>query len=118
MGVGDPKRVRWAVRPDGRHIGYVTVTAYPDRDLLLSAAGSPYSEVVVSDLGERHVALFQQFKEHWLIHCGPTYTITAAAGELGAKHVEPLAAFALRHRGDSNPVLAAALKVQLERLLT
>ncbi len=27
----------------------------------------PYFEFVVSDLNEKHVALFQRFKQHWLL---------------------------------------------------
>ena len=116
MGLGDPKRVRSAVRAWG-HIGYVTVVGYPDRDLILFSAGSPYSEIVVSDLKEKHVALLQEFKEHWLIHCGPTYDTTSAAGRLTDKQVMKLAAYALRHCGDAAPVLVEALKAHVERML-
>ncbi|QJW96280.1 hypothetical protein [Frigoriglobus tundricola] len=117
MGFGDPKRVRTSVRSWGRHIGYVTVVTYPDRDLTLHPEGSPYSEVVVSGLDEKHVALLQEFKEHWLVHCGPTYDTTTAAGRLTAKQVTALAAYALLHRHDAAPVLIEAIKAHVENML-
>jgi hypothetical protein len=117
MSVGDPKRVRSSVRHRGRHIGYVTVATYPDRDLICFSAGSPYSEVVVSDLTEKHVALFQEFKEHWLVHCGPTYDTTNASGRLTGAQVMALAAFALLHRDQPAPVLVEALKTHVEVML-
>lgn len=117
MGFGDPKWVRTSVRSWGRHIGYVTVVTYPDRDLILHSEGSPHSEIVVSGLDEKHVALLQEFKEHWLIHCGPTYDTTNAAGRLTDKQVMKLAVYALRHRHDAAPVLAEALKAHVERMI-
>ena len=117
MGLGDPKRARSSVRHRGRHIGYVSVATYPDRDLICFSAGSPYSEVVVSDLTEKHVTLFQEFKEHWLVHCGPTYDTTNASGRLNGTQVMALAVFALRHKDDPPPALVDALKAHVERLL-
>jgi hypothetical protein len=117
MAWGDPKRVRSAVRHKDEHLGYVTVTTYPDRDLTLFPEGSPYAEVAVSDLSEHHVALFQRFKEHWLIHCGTTYVTTDTARALSEAHVQLLATFALEHCGEPTPILAASLKAQIERLL-
>lgn len=110
-------RVRRAVLHRADHVGYVTVTTYPGRDLTAFTEGSPYSEVVVADLKERHVALFQRYKEHWLIHCGTDYVTTAAAGELAEPHVSELAVFALRHRDFPPAVLVAVLKAHVERLL-
>jgi hypothetical protein len=119
MAWGDPQWVRSSVYYRGAHVGYVTTTSYPDRDLTLFPEGSPYAEVAVSDLNEGHVALFQRFKEHWLIYCGASYA-TAAAGELSAEHVQQLAVSALRYHYQNQPgrVRTAALKVQIERLLT
>jgi hypothetical protein len=117
MALGDPKRVRTAVRDRGEHVGYVTIVSYPDRDLTFFPEGTPYAEVVVSDLADRHVALFQRFKEHWLVHCGTNYATTDAAGDLTDRAVWSLATFALRHRARPNPVLAGALKKQIERSL-
>ncbi len=115
--MGDPKRVRRSVLDAGVHVGYVTVVSYPDRDLLPFAAGSPYSEVVVSDLAERHVVLLQRFKEHWLVHCGTRYGTTDRSGELTDAQVVRFAAFALSHRGRPGAGLVEALKARVERLL-
>ena len=117
MGLGDPKRARTAVRHNGNHIGYLTTVGYPDRDLTMFPEGSPYSEVVVSDLKDRHVALLQRFKAHWLVHCGSTYDTTDAAGELTPAQVAALAVFALEHRGHAEPVLVEALKAHVEAML-
>ena len=61
----EPKWVRVSMRRDGNHLGSVTTVSYPNRDLTAFPEGSPYFEIVVADLGERHVALLQRFKEHW-----------------------------------------------------
>ncbi len=114
---GDPKRTRTAVRDKSDHIGYLTTISYPDRDLTAFSEGSPYFEVVVSDLGEKHVALLQRFKEHWLIHCGGSYDTTAAGGALTDKHLTVLAVFALWHANDAPAVRVAVLKAHVERLL-
>ena len=117
MARGDPRRVRVAVRHKGDHVGYVTVTSYPDRDITAFSEGSPYFEVAVSDLAERHVALFQQFREHWLIHCGTDYGTTDAGGDLSESQIMRLAAFAIRFRDQPAAVLIDALKAHVERLL-
>lgn len=117
MPLGDPKRVRTAVRVRGGHIGYVTVVTYPDRDLLSFSAGSPYSEIVVSDLKDGHVALLQEFREHWLVHCGRIYETTTAHGRLTASHVTSLAVFALRHRDQPPAALSKALAVLVDEML-
>jgi len=117
MSWGDPKRVRTAVRHKAEHIGYVTTTSYPDRDLAMFPEGSPYSEIVVSDLRERHIALLQRFKEHWLIHCGPTYDTTEGVGELNDAQVMKLAIFALQNCAHASSALVEELKLQVERML-
>lgn len=117
MSLGDPKRVRTAVRDRGEHVGYVTVVTYPNRDLIAFSAGSPYSEVVVSDLKEKHVALLQEFREHWLVHCGSTYETTTARGRLTASQVASLAAVALRHRDQPPAALSGALAALVDKML-
>ncbi|MBN9118767.1 MAG: hypothetical protein J0I06_06345 [Planctomycetes bacterium] len=117
MSLGDPNRVRTAVRDRGNHIGYVTVVTYPDRDLLHYSAGSPYSEIVVSDLNDGHVALLQEFKEHWLVHCGSAYETTSGSGRLKSARVMALAVFALQNSDRSAPVLSKLLKAQVDRAL-
>jgi hypothetical protein len=114
---GEPKRVRTSVLHAGRHVGYVTTVGYPDRDLTAFPEGTPYSEVVVADLSDRHVALLQRFRQHWLVHCGDQYTTTSAAGELKAEQIAKLAVFALVHAGEGGAVLAAVLKGEVERML-
>jgi hypothetical protein len=117
VSASDPKRVRSAVLHKGDHIGYVTVITYPGRDLTAFSEGSPYSEFAVSDLAEKHVVLLQRFKEHWLIHCGTTYGTTDGAGELTGTQVMQLAVLVLRHRDHTGPVLVAALKSHVEKML-
>ena len=58
----EPKWVRASVRRDGNHLGSVTTVSYPNRDLTAFPEGIPYFEIVIADLGERHVALLQRFK--------------------------------------------------------
>ena len=118
MARGDPKRTRTAVRDSSGHIGYLTTVGYPDRDIAAFPEGSPYSEAVVSDLGEQHVALLQQFKAHWLIHCGNSYATTDAGGALTDRQLAALAAFALHHANDTPAVLVAALAAHVEQMLT
>ncbi|MCI0701474.1 MAG: hypothetical protein L0241_10370 [Planctomycetia bacterium] len=100
----EPIRTRSSVRQNANHLGYLTTVSYPHRDLTAFPEGSPYSEVVVSDLNEKHVALFQRFKQHWLIHCGNYYRTTESAGELRNEQVLELAVFALSHQ--DKPALA------------
>jgi hypothetical protein len=113
----EPKWVRASVRHAGNHIGSITTVSYPNRDLTAFPEGSPYFEVVIADLSERHVALLQRFRQHWLIHCGDTYETTRVSGELSPEEIFELAAFALLHRIDPPPVLASALGLQVEGLL-
>ena len=113
----EPKRTRRSVRDETTHFGYVTTVGYPNRDLTAFPEGSPYSEVVVSDLRDRHLALLQRFKQHWLIHCGDTYETADACGELTDEQIAGLALFALAHATDTAEVLAAALKAEVERML-
>lgn len=113
----EPKWVRASVRQAGNHIGSVTTVSYPNRDLTAFPEGSPYFEVVIPDLSERHVALLQHFRQHWLIHCGDTYETTSVSGELSPEEIVELAAFALLHRTDPPPILASALGVQIEGML-
>jgi hypothetical protein len=117
MAWGDPKRVRVAVRHGGMHLGYVTTTTYPDRDITAFTEGSPYSEVAVSDLAEEHVALLQRFKHHWLIHCGTSYATTEIGGALTDAQIAELAAYALRNKDHAGAALAAALRALAERML-
>ena len=117
MGWDNPKRTRVAVRDRWQHTGYVTVVEYPGRDFELFPEGSPYFEVAVSDLDERHVALFQRFKEHWLIHCGNRYDTTDRSGGLTAKQITRLASLALQHAGENNVVLLLTLKKEMDRML-
>ena len=114
---GDPTRARTAVRHNSDHLGYLTTVGYPDRDISTHAEGSPYFEAVVSDLKERHVALLQRFKAHWLVHCGETYDTTDTGGELSAAQLMALAAFALRHKDAPPPVLVEALNTHIETML-
>jgi hypothetical protein len=117
MSRGDPKRTRTSVVDGGRHVGYATVVEYPDRDLSAFPEGMPYYELAVSDLAERHVALLQRFKQHWLIHCGSDYDTADASGALTAKQVGRLAALALRLAADTAEVRLAALKREVEKML-
>ena len=113
----EPKRVCGSVRRNGRHVGNFTTVGYPNRDLTAFPEGTPYSEVVVSDLAGGHVALLQRFKQHWLVHCGGEYATTAAGGELSAEQVAKLAGFALEHAGQAADVRVALLQAEVERML-
>ena len=104
--------VTGSVRYKGRHLGYVTVVSYPNRDITALTEGSPYSEVVIADLREEHVALLQRYKEHWLIHCGGCYGITGRGGELGDGPAMRIAQNVLL-----DEVRGAALVDRLEALL-
>src|SRR5262245_37935687 len=113
----EPKWVRASVRHDSNHLGSVTTVSYPNRDLTAFPEGSPYFEIVVADLAERHVALLQRFKQHWLIHCGDIYVTTRFGGELTSNQIATLAVFALLHRTDLPAVLSAALESYIEEML-
>ena len=113
----DPKRNRTAVRRNGVPLGYITITSYPNRDLTAFPEGSPYFEVAVANVGERHVALFQRFKRHWLIHCGSRYEAVDVRIGLAADQIEALALFALEHESDGPEWLLASLKSRLLALI-
>jgi hypothetical protein len=117
MARGDPVRVRAAVHDRGAHVGSVTTVGYPDRDLTAFPEGQPWSEVVVSDLAGAHVALFQRFRQHWLVHCGPAYDTADAAGPLDAARTLELAVLALRLRADPPAARSAELAAHLEAVL-
>src|SRR5688572_8817677 len=99
MGLNDPVRVRRSVYHGRVHLGYVTTLRYPGRDLDLFPEGMPWAEVVVADAAERHVALLQRFKQHWLVQCGPNYGTTSRGGELSEEQAERIARFALGEVG-------------------
>jgi hypothetical protein len=113
----EPIRTRNSVRQNANHLGYLTTVSYPHRDLTAFPEGSPYFEVVVSDLNEKHVALFQRFKQHWLIHCGSYFRTTEASGELQDEQILELAIFALHHQNKPAVALVAALKAEIEEML-
>ena len=117
MGWSEPKRTRTAVRYKSDHVGYVTTVGYPGRDLTAFSEGSPYSEVVISDLNDRHVALLQRYKEHWLVQCGAHYRTTDRPGELSDRQVMRLAVFALLQAGEPAGALVDALKARLDGML-
>lgn len=113
----EPKWIRVSVRHKGNHLGSVTTVSYPNRDLTAFPEGSPYFEIVVANLAERHVALLQRFKQHWLIHCGVAYVTTRVAGELTDNQVASLAIHALSHQTDPPILLASALEAHIEAML-
>ena len=82
LGWSEPKRIRRSINVQDRHLGYVTLIAYPNRDVTAFAEGSPYREMMIADPREGHVALLQRFKEHWLIQCGNNYGTTNYGGIL------------------------------------
>jgi hypothetical protein len=114
---GGPRRVRAAVRHKERHVGYLTTVDYPGRDLAAFPEGTPHAEYVVSDLAERHVALLQRFKQHWLVHCGGDHATTTEGGELTAEQITKLAVFSLEHANTAGDVLVAVLKIGVEKML-
>jgi hypothetical protein len=117
MSWSEPERTRVAVRHWGRHIGYVTIVDYAGRDFELFPEGSPYFEVAVSDLNEKHVALFQRFKQHWLIHCGNNYDTADGNGALTPRQITRLATLALQNATENGEALLARLKREVERVL-
>lgn len=115
---GDPVRARESVCDDrGAPAGYLTTVGYPDRDISAFAEGTPHFEIVVADLHERHVALAQRFKAHWLIRCGRVYEATEVGGELTPERVRELAALALVLRVTPPAARAARLKEHIETAL-
>lgn len=114
---GDPVRTRESVYDRGAPAGYLTTVGYPDRDLSAFAEGTPHFEIVVADLHERHVALAQRFKAHWLVRCGRAYAATEVGGELAPDRVRELAALALALRGAPPAARAERLKEHIETAL-
>jgi hypothetical protein len=117
MSWSEPKRTRRSVHRGTIHLGYVTVVSYPDRDLMFLPEGTPFSEVVIADTAENHVALLQRFKAHWLIQCGEHYGTADVAGELSESQIMDLALDVLSdaERGEE---LVDALEAQLKRFVT
>jgi hypothetical protein len=111
------RRTRTSVLDGGRHVGYATVVEYPDRDIAAFAEGTPYYELAVADLAEKHVALFQRFKQHWLIHCGGDYDTAEVSGTLSAGQAGRLAVLALRLAADSAEVRIATLTREVGAML-
>ena len=117
MSLNDPVRVRRSVYRGWTHAGYVTTLRYPGRDLDLFPEGMPWAEVVIADAAEKHVALLQRFKRHWLVQCGRAYGTTLRAGELSEAQALRLARFALAQTDTPADALAERLIEQLDRLL-
>ena len=116
LGWSEPKRSRRSVHFQDRHLGYVTLIAYPNRDLTAFSEGSPYREIVIADAREGHVALLQRYKEHWLIQCGECYGTTDRSEPLSEDAAMVLAAFALR-QFETGEFLVAAIKTFVERVM-
>lgn len=114
MAWSDPKREHCSVRDGDQHIGYLTIISYPNRDVTAFPEGTPYFEVVIAGLGNRHVALLQRFKEHWLVHCGTIYETTTCGGELTEPQIESLARFALRSTVEAPSARAIQLRERIE----
>ena len=115
-GWSEPKRVRRSVHANDRHLGYVTMISYPNRDLTAFSEGSPHREIVIADEREGHVALLQRFKEHWLIQCGKCYGTTDRSEPIGEAQAMELASFTLR-QFESGEFLVAVIKQQMEKLM-
>ena len=112
----NPKRVRRSINVGDRHLGYVTLVSYPNRDVTALSEGSPYREIVVSDPRERHVALLQRFKEHWLVQCGEQYDTTERGGILNETQALRLALFTLEQTW-TGELLVKAVASELDRIL-
>ena len=112
-GWNEPKRIRRSIHVRERHLGYVTLVAYPNRDVTAFTEGSPYREVVIADEHEGHVALLQRFKEHWLVHCGTSYDTTERVVEMTEVLAIHLATFALQ-RGERGEPLVEVLKQAMD----
>jgi hypothetical protein len=113
LGWHEPKRIRRSVHWKDRHLGYVTLVAYPNRDITAFTEGSPYREVVISDEREGHIALLQRFKAHWLIQCGECYGTTEQAREMTEELAMKLAMFALRS-GEQGDRLVELMRLVLD----
>lgn len=117
MSWSEPKRVRRSVHRGTVHLGYVTVISYPDRDLMFLPEGTPFSEIVIANTAEMHVALLQRFKAHWLIQCGTHYGTADVAGDLSESQIMDVALDVLSgvQRGEK---LVNALEAELETLFS
>jgi len=91
-----PQRTRRSVNVHDRHLGYLTLVSYPNRDITAHSDGSPFRELVIADAKERHVALLQRFKEHWLVQCGEHYGTIETGGILNQSQALELALFTLQ----------------------
>ncbi len=114
LGWSEPKRIRLSVHRNERHLGYVTLVAYPNRDTTSHTEGSPYREVVIADERELHVALLQRFKAHWLVQCGKHYETTNRVREMTESLAVQLAHFAL-DRADRGEALVKMLCEELDK---
>ena len=113
----DPIRVRRSVhRPDGGHLGYVTTIDYPNRDITALAEGSPYREIVIADPRERHIALLQRYKAHWLVQCGRCYETADRGGDLDADQALKLADWVLEQHAGGR-VTAIEIAAMIEEML-
>jgi hypothetical protein len=103
IGWSEPKRVRRSAHRGSRHLGYVTLVAYPNRDITVHSEGSPICEVVIADERELHVALLQRFKAHWLVQCGKAYGTTERVWDMTEDRAIALALSALERseRGEA-----------------
>lgn len=104
-GWNEPKRIRRSIHANGRHLGYVTLVAYPGRDVTAFTEGSPYREVVISDEREGHVALLQRFKAHWLVQCGREYGTASRAVDMTEALANGLATLALQSGERGEPLV-------------
>jgi hypothetical protein len=109
-GWNEPKRVRRSVHAGLHHLGYVTLVAYPNRDVTAFTEGSPYREVVISDEREGHVALLQRFKAHWLVQCGRNYGTTGKVIDMTEPLAIQLALFALHSGQHGEPLVELIAK--------
>ncbi|MFO0804344.1 MAG: hypothetical protein U0791_14620 [Gemmataceae bacterium] len=104
-GRNEPKRIRRSIHANGRHLGYVTLVAYPGRDITAFTEGSPYREAVISDEREGHVALLQRFKAHWLVQCGREYGTTSRPIDMTEPLAIALATLALQSGERGEPLV-------------
>lgn len=117
LGWSEPNRARRSVHLKDRHLGYVTAIAYPHRNLTALTEGSPYSELVISDVHEEHVALLQRYREHWLIQCGACYGIAERGGELSDAQAMRIAQTVLLLKDRTQRTLVDGLRKLIEGLL-
>lgn len=118
LGWDEQKRVRRSVQHKDRHLGYVTIVSYPNRDITLLSEGSPFSEIVIADPHEEHVALLQRYLKHWLIQCRECYGIAERGGELADGQALRIAQTVLLLKGKTGRALVDGLKELIEGLLS